>query len=222
MGGPTRENEKNDDHLAYAPKWARDSNLERSPGIAEGEFAQYNEQSYPLEDARDGEAAGSKNRDLPPLNSPRLRPRQSLDPEFLAQPRRTSRNFKRTVAIVSLAILAAAAGAAALVFLIEPSPDEGDQSVSIAPNKVIKSLPLGGIASIPVPTSPASRASNSPQPSTSPARAPSSGLPGSGMAAVRGVTNTEVRFGISAPFTGAAKELGNQMKLGLETAFSLA
>jgi len=220
MGGPTRENEKNDDHLAYAPKWARDSNLERSPGIAEGEFPQHNEQSYLMEDVRDGEAAGSKR--LPPLNSPRLRPRQALDPEFLAQPRRTPRNFKRTVAVVSLAILAAAAGAAALVFLIEPSPDEGDQSVSIAPNKVIKSLPLGGIASIPVPTSPASRASNSPQPSTSPVRAPSSGLPGSGMAAVRGVTNTEVRFGMSAPFTGAAKELGNQMKLGLETAFNLA
>jgi ABC-type branched-subunit amino acid transport system substrate-binding protein len=40
--------------------------------------------------------------------------------------------------------------------------------------------------------------------------------------AFRGVTGSEVRFGISAPFTGAAKELGNQMKLGLETAFDLA
>jgi branched-chain amino acid transport system substrate-binding protein len=40
--------------------------------------------------------------------------------------------------------------------------------------------------------------------------------------AIRGVTNSEIRFGISAPFTGAAKELGNQMRLGIETAFDLA
>src|SRR5262249_33095823 len=38
--------------------------------------------------------------------------------------------------------------------------------------------------------------------------------------AVRGVTDTEIRFGISAPFTGAAKELGNQMKLGIDSAFN--
>jgi ABC-type branched-subunit amino acid transport system substrate-binding protein len=37
--------------------------------------------------------------------------------------------------------------------------------------------------------------------------------------AVRGVTDNEIKFGISAPFTGATKELGNQMKLGIETAF---
>ncbi len=38
---------------------------------------------------------------------------------------------------------------------------------------------------------------------------------------VRGVTDNEIRFGISAPFTGSAKELGNQIKLGIETAFNL-
>ena len=36
------------------------------------------------------------------------------------------------------------------------------------------------------------------------------------------MTDTEIRFGISAPFSGAAKELGNQMRLGIETAFNLA
>ena len=36
------------------------------------------------------------------------------------------------------------------------------------------------------------------------------------------MTESEIRFGISAPFTGAAKELGNQMKLGIQTAFNLA
>jgi branched-chain amino acid transport system substrate-binding protein len=37
---------------------------------------------------------------------------------------------------------------------------------------------------------------------------------------VRGVTDREIRFGISAPFSGPAKELGRQMKLGIEAAFN--
>jgi ABC-type branched-subunit amino acid transport system substrate-binding protein len=39
---------------------------------------------------------------------------------------------------------------------------------------------------------------------------------------VRGITDSEIRFGISAPFTGPAKELGQNMKLGIETAFNAA
>src|ERR1700738_230419 len=35
----------------------------------------------------------------------------------------------------------------------------------------------------------------------------------------RGVTDREIRFGIAAPFSGPAKELGRQMKLGIDTAF---
>src|SRR5262249_48346836 len=38
----------------------------------------------------------------------------------------------------------------------------------------------------------------------------------------RGVTDSEIRFGISAPFTGPAKELGQHMKRGIETAFNVA
>jgi branched-chain amino acid transport system substrate-binding protein len=40
--------------------------------------------------------------------------------------------------------------------------------------------------------------------------------------AFRGVTDSEIRFGISAPFTGTAKELGQNMKRGIETAFNVA
>jgi branched-chain amino acid transport system substrate-binding protein len=39
---------------------------------------------------------------------------------------------------------------------------------------------------------------------------------------VRGVTDKEILFGMSAPFSGSARELGRQMKLGIETAFNLA
>jgi ABC-type branched-subunit amino acid transport system substrate-binding protein len=39
--------------------------------------------------------------------------------------------------------------------------------------------------------------------------------------AVRGVTDNEIRFGMAAPFSGPAKELGRQMKMGVEAAFSV-
>jgi branched-chain amino acid transport system substrate-binding protein len=35
-----------------------------------------------------------------------------------------------------------------------------------------------------------------------------------------GVSDREIRFGIAAPFSGAARELGRQMKLGIDTAFN--
>ena len=40
--------------------------------------------------------------------------------------------------------------------------------------------------------------------------------------AVRGVSDNEIRLGISAPFTGPAKELGQNMKIGIEAAFNVA
>jgi ABC-type branched-subunit amino acid transport system substrate-binding protein len=40
--------------------------------------------------------------------------------------------------------------------------------------------------------------------------------------AIRGVTDGEIRFGISAPFSGPAKELGQHMKQGIEAAFNVA
>ena len=49
--------------------------------------------------------------------------------------------------------------------------------------------------------------------------APESGAPKNFF---RGVTDSEIRFGISAPFSGAAKELGQNMRLGIETAFNTA
>jgi branched-chain amino acid transport system substrate-binding protein len=39
---------------------------------------------------------------------------------------------------------------------------------------------------------------------------------------VRGVTDSEIRFGISAPFSGPAKELGQNMKRGIDAAFNMA
>jgi branched-chain amino acid transport system substrate-binding protein len=45
---------------------------------------------------------------------------------------------------------------------------------------------------------------------------------GARAAPVQGVTDSEVTFGMAAPFTGPAKELGRQMKVGLDVAFGAA
>jgi ABC-type branched-subunit amino acid transport system substrate-binding protein len=73
-------------------------------------------------------------------------------------------------------------------------------------------------APAPMPAPPA--AAPSPAPSlaaTTPGPAPGATFP---PAVVRGMTDREIRFGIAAPFSGSARELGRQMKLGIETAFS--
>jgi branched-chain amino acid transport system substrate-binding protein len=52
------------------------------------------------------------------------------------------------------------------------------------------------------------------------ATAPAAPIPSPPGPAVRGITASEIRFGIAAPFSGSAKELGRQMKLGIDTAFN--
>src|SRR5712691_2403652 len=71
------------------------------------------------------------------------------------------------------------------------------------------------IARPPAPTLPAVI---SPSLSAAAATAPTAAVPTG--SAVRGVTDREIRFGIAAPFSGASKELGRQMKLGIEIAFN--
>jgi ABC-type branched-subunit amino acid transport system substrate-binding protein len=58
--------------------------------------------------------------------------------------------------------------------------------------------------------------------SGAPARVANVGGANEPAATVRGVTDNEIRFGISAPFSGPAKELGQNMKLGIEAAFNAA
>jgi branched-chain amino acid transport system substrate-binding protein len=52
------------------------------------------------------------------------------------------------------------------------------------------------------------------------ATAPTASLPQPVTSTARGVTDREIRFGIVAPFSGASRELGRQMKLGIDAAFS--
>jgi ABC-type branched-subunit amino acid transport system substrate-binding protein len=62
-----------------------------------------------------------------------------------------------------------------------------------------------------------------PGPAIAPSSAAAATSPSAPVAAgspVRGVTDQEIRFGIAAPFSGSAKELGRQMKLGIDAAFN--
>jgi len=94
------------------------------------------------------------------------------------------------------------------------SPEEanapGAGIANTGPRAIQSSAPSAGVPAAPATPQPANSA---------PARvATAEPAP----AAVRGVTDTEIRFGISAPFSGPAKELGQNMKVGIETAFNAA
>ena len=96
---------------------------------------------------------------------------------------------------------------------------------SAAPQPPSAAPPTGGLpiaSAAPQPTNAASPTSAAqPLTTAAPARVATIEAPSASAPTVRGVTDSEIRFGISAPFSGAAKELGNQMRLGIEAAFNL-
>jgi branched-chain amino acid transport system substrate-binding protein len=249
MSSPTDRNEKGDDPSAYAPKWVRDSNRERShenPSTAEGEFSQHSEQSVskeglirdqarahrPLDTASLREArlasrawrarAGSEmpeDGEQPPLHMPR-----SLDPQFVREPPPAPRALGRLAALAGL-VIAASIGAAIALFVTGKLPPELNKMLGLSTDKTAVVSKVGDTSKTPEPSSPAAQpviASTDPRPtSEDPARVASVRGATERAPTIRGVTDNEIRFGISAPFTGSAKELGNQMKLGIQTAFNL-
>ncbi len=102
-----------------------------------------------------------------------------------------------------------------------------------APAPTVASPPPGGATTVAA-LSQAPAPAAAPPPPLSPSRSlatlPSSPAPtdfpslsaATNIAATRGITDREIVFGVSAPFSGSAKELGRQMKMGIETAFNLA
>jgi branched-chain amino acid transport system substrate-binding protein len=116
-----------------------------------------------------------------------------------------------------------------------PSPPQA-APVTVPPRAAAATLPATAGRAAPTPrlaavgAPPAPAAGGTPPPRATavaipsvPAPAPTSSLPqGNINVPVRGVADNEIRFGLSAPFSGPAKELGRQMKLGVETAFNNA
>ena len=251
MSSPTDRTGKHDDHLAYAPKWARDPNRERShesPSTAEGEFPQHSEQSVSKEGLISDQARAHRPLDTPSLREARLASRpwrplaeselpedseqpplhmpRSLDPEFLRDPPPAPRALGRLAALGGLAI-AASIGAAIALFATGKLPSELNKMLGLSTDRTaVVSKVAGDTSKIPEqPSSPAAQpaiASTDARPIGEDSTRVASVRGASERApTVRGVTDNEIRFGISAPFTGSAKELGNQMKLGVQTAFNL-
>jgi branched-chain amino acid transport system substrate-binding protein len=97
-----------------------------------------------------------------------------------------------------------------------------DLEKTVTPSQAL--TPPGQARSLPTVAAPAPTGPQPARPSvtaTSPALAATSPLQSRLAAVSRGVTEAEIRFGMSAPFSGSAKELGRQMKLGVETAFNV-
>ena len=211
MSSPIEGSGKDDDHSAYAPKWVRDSNRERShegPRMPEAaNFPPRSEQSVPENAPANDQARAHRPLDTTFTRDARLPSRawrsraeselpegdeeprmpRSLDPQFLRDPPSAPRALGRLAAVLGL-IIAASVGAAIALFATGKLPSELNKMLGLsADNKTIASKPAGDTK----------------------------------ITTIRGVIDNEIRLGISAPFTGSAKELGNQMKLGIQTAFNL-
>lgn len=93
------------------------------------------------------------------------------------------------------------------------SPSTGLPNTPTGPRVVQSSPPIAGLPLAPTGPQPANSA---------PAGLATVGGASEPAPTVRGVTDTEIRLGISAPFSGPAKELGQNMKVGIEAAFNAA
>src|SRR5262245_40595268 len=217
MSSPTDRTEKHDDPSAYAPKWVRDRNQEKryeSP-IAEGEFPEHNEQISDQARARrplDANFRGEAGLHLP----------RSLDPEFVREPRPAPRATGRLAALGGL-IIATSVGAAIALFATGKLPSELNKMLGLgADNTTVASkLSADTKSTRAQPGLATAQSASTEQPSGEEARVASARSATERAPTIRGVTDNEIRLGISAAFTGSAKELAIQMKLGIQTAFNL-
>ena len=206
---PASNQDPNQDPLHYAPRWARDTQQLQGPSATlrasrvEAEFEPDN--AFPSSRVK-----STPIRPLPPLSEPARRP--------------------FAVAFVTLtsvlALVAIIAGVVVVtLYLREPFDVTGTVARTLVRARTTGSVagesnpatpPARQVAAIepPSPVQSEQRASVAPATATVVAPLRSTGF------AVRGVTDTEIKFGIAAPFSGSAKELGRQMKLGIDTAFS--
>jgi ABC-type branched-subunit amino acid transport system substrate-binding protein len=199
----------NRDPLQYAPRWARDSSRPQGPSATlraprvETEF----EPDNPFPPSR---VKSTPARPLPPPPEPTRRP-------FAVA-------FVTLISVLSLVAIIAGVVVVAL-YLREPFDVTGTVARTL-----VHARTTGSVAgeSVP-PTSPALQvaAIEPPSPiqgeqraSVAATTATAVGTLRSPGPTVRGVTDKEIKFGIAAPFSGSAKELGRQMKLGIDTVFS--
>ena len=191
-------------NLDYVPKWAGAYRQGRARG-AEGGLSKKDEGSSSIRD--------------------QLPRRRSLDPEVVhfrqpSPPRRG--RFAFSASFVIAAALGTVIGLAItgqFPSILGETPQSSTKTNELASRlghpknpEPANSLPTG-VVIVPKDQQPANAV---------PANVASLGGTSEPAPNIRGVTYTEIRFGISAPFTGPARELGQNMKIGIEAAFNVA
>jgi branched-chain amino acid transport system substrate-binding protein len=235
----------------FAPKWARDPALrEKRPEASRAGFGESAERSEPIGEApplapsaarRDtggsrvarGAASGEtfEPEEDGVTDFPRIS--RSLDPTFMREPPRRAPTRGLFAFLGASAV--AAAVLAVVILLIGgkvsfESSKAGSSAIdpNAAPKIVAKDLepdqrqPAAVQVASAAPVQVANAATDprpgeQELPASTPVRKAIEAAP-----LIRGVSENEIKFGISAPFTGPARELGQQMKLGIETAFRRA
>ena len=222
MSGPTRDDGVSSDFNEFVPKRYREQvptpEVERPPYVGSSSTVP---SSLELDRAR------------------RTRSQQSLWPEAIPEPPEEDSRIPGVLSRVGLVAGCAAVFALLLVFgkpLFDPvlntllpllNADSQSKQASKSADRVtlnegtanrvavatptVVALPEATSAGPQVRQVPPSQQQSALTPSATPMGSP-----------VRGVTDSEIRFGISAPFTGPAKELGQNVKLGIEAAFNAA
>src|SRR5262249_55396252 len=136
-----------------------------------------------------------------------------LDPQFLRDPPSAPRAVGRLATVAGL-IIAASVGAAIALFATGKLPSGLNKMLGLSADNTTVASKLA-TAPQKLPNQAGSTAAQPTIASTEPrpigedfARATSARSATERMPTVRGVTDNEIRLGISAPFTGSAKELG--------------
>jgi branched-chain amino acid transport system substrate-binding protein len=222
------DNERSDDfpNSDYAPKWTRDNYRQGSPDTA-----------------KDEPPPSFLRRSLDPEIVPLPQRARSLDPETVDFPQSSPRRLGWLTAggFIIAAALGAVIGLLAtgeLRSIFSNAPGSSTKTIELTsrsdnskmPEQVSSPTDRLAIAptapQAPQPSSPTVSLPIAPpvaQPAKeAPARLATVGGASEPAPTVRGITDSEIRFGISAPFTGPAKELGQNMKLGIEAAFNAA
>ncbi|MFY9898647.1 MAG: ABC transporter substrate-binding protein [Xanthobacteraceae bacterium] len=220
-----------------------------SPSIADTEFPQHNDQSLPTEDfvdqPRDDRSLNSRLEEVQRARSARSQGREgvrfkdreqplserdllrrSLEPEVIRDTWPSRERQWRPATLVAFAVIMASIGAAILLFVADGLPYQWSKMPRFS-NEFMARFSGNPARTAETQASPAGMA-----PAVTPTPTRSTGNDAQRIASlpaangqggtVHGVTNSEIVFGMAAPFTGSAKELGHQMKLGIETAFNLA
>jgi branched-chain amino acid transport system substrate-binding protein len=221
MGNASQRPTGTQGSLHYAPRRVRDAQQSRDASTTLAA------DTVPSRVDDVGPESDDVVRDRPlPWRGMRLPPVQPVPPP--PQSGRRAFGIVREIALLSLVVVLSAI----LVVTLYPRKPETDATNTPARTLPVTAQTPGSIAGEPtraIPPAPRVAVNAPPAPVQTEERA--SLAPATAAAAVaplrppdppvRGITDTEIRFGIAAPFSGSAKELGRQMKLGIDTMFSV-